>query len=377
LDIKPQDVKDPVMSHQEIMTELEQNGERSSGFYDEDARKLQEIYDAGFHEYVKKVKEERKQNKQRAQKQLRLQKKRLLHERQLKEEAEQVEIDSQFQMWLEMIRQDITQPACLISVNSITARVLSQALWDNKSITTLNLSRNNLDDFSGLRLGRMLMRNTRLSKLELDTNNFGPRTCTAIGASLKTNTTLKHLTMENNPLSKRKDGSTDYGGLANLAGCFPHNKTLVSLNLWRCNIGKEGGMAFEKALEKNDTLVFLEVGNNGIPADCIQEIAHRLESNMMCEKDRQSVRRSEEEKQAEKDAEVFAAKEKVRKKEEFLKWMEDMKVERSETRRKEIEEARIRQEAEQARVEEEQRIAREKAAKEAEGGKKKKGKKKK
>ena len=69
------------MSHQEIMTELEQNGERSSGFYDEDARKLQEIYDAGFHEYVKKVKEERKQNKQRAQKQLRLQKKRLQKQR--------------------------------------------------------------------------------------------------------------------------------------------------------------------------------------------------------------------------------------------------------------------------------------------------------
>ena len=95
---------------------------------------------------------------------------------------------------------------------------------------------------------------------------------TAIGASLKTNTTLKHLTMENNPLSKRKDGSTDYGGLANLAGCFPHNKTLVSLNLWRCNIGKEGGMAFEKALEKNDTLVFLEVGINSNLLNILESI---------------------------------------------------------------------------------------------------------
>ena len=76
------------MTHQDIMTELEQNGERSSGFYDEDARKLQAIYDAGFQEYVAKVKEARKTNKLRAQKQLRLQKKRLLHERQLNEEAE-------------------------------------------------------------------------------------------------------------------------------------------------------------------------------------------------------------------------------------------------------------------------------------------------
>ena len=152
------------------------------------------------------------------------------------------------------------------------------------------------------------------------------------------------LTMENN-LEQAEGREHDYGGLANLAGCFPHNKTLVSLNLWRCNIGKEGGMAFEKALEKNDTLVFLEVGNNGIPADCIQEIAHRLESNMMCEKDRQSVRRSEEEKQAEKDAEV-RCQEKVRKKEEFeVDGGHEGGALRNEE--EEIEEARIRQEAEQ------------------------------
>ena len=277
-------------------------------------------------------------------------------------------------MWLEMIRQDVTQPSCQISVNSITARVLSQALWDNSSITTLNLSRNNLNDFSGLRMGRMLLRNTRLTKLELDTNNFGPRTCTALGESLKVNTTLKHLSMENNPLTKKQDGSTDHGGVAALASSFAYNKTLVSLNLWRCNIGKEGGQAMEKGLARNNTLVFLEVGNNGIPAECIQEIAQRLESNMMAEKGRQGDQRAQEEKQAEKDAEIFAIEEKERKKKEFLQWMEDMKVERAEARRKEIEDARIRQEEERAKKAEEERIAKEKAAKEAEGGKKKKGK---
>ena len=55
----------------------------------------------------------------------------------------------------------------------------------------------------------------------------------------------------------------------------------------------------------------------------------------------QGDQRAQEEKQAEKDAEIFAIEEKERKKKEFLQWMEDMKVERAEARRKEIEDARI------------------------------------
>ena len=107
------------------MTELERSGQRSSGFYDEDARNLQQIYDAEYEDYAKKEREIRKQNKLRGQKLLLLQKKRILHERQKHEEADEVAADDQFQLWLELIHQDTTESTCLIEVNSVTARVLS------------------------------------------------------------------------------------------------------------------------------------------------------------------------------------------------------------------------------------------------------------
>lgn len=375
--IPPRNVKDPMMSHQEIMTELERSGQRSSGFYDEDARNLQQIYDAEYEDYAKKEREIRKQNKLRGQKLLLLQKKRILHERQKHEEADEVAADDQFQLWLELIHKDTTESTCLIEVNSVTARVLSISMWDNKSITALNLSRNNLNDFAGLRLGRMLKRNTALKKLELDTNNLGPRTCASLGESLKSNTTLKHLSMENNPVTKKSDGSSSYAGIGQLAASLTKNKTLVSLNLWRCNIGKEGGGAFVNALERNDTLVFLEVGNNGIPADCYREVGARLESNMKAERARQAERQEAEEKQAEEDAAKQGEEDKQRKQREFEQWLEDQKVERAEMRRKEIEDARIAAELAKEKREEEARQKAEKEKEEASKGKKKKGKKKK
>lgn len=108
------------------------------------------------------------ERKARAQKQERMQRKRLLHEQQLKEEHDEVENDPRVKAWLDMIHKNVTNSSARIVVNSITARVLAQALWDNQSLVTLGLSRNGLDDYAGLRLGRMLKRNTSLKKLELD-----------------------------------------------------------------------------------------------------------------------------------------------------------------------------------------------------------------
>lgn len=130
--------------------ELERKGLRSCGFPDEDARTLQGLYDAEHETYVEQVKKERREQKvvqrclilsllvqsaldgplddirtmdpvwldnigfvschmqDRLQKQQRLQKKRLLHEKQLKEEAEEVDKDPEFVVWLDLV-QKVTQ----------------------------------------------------------------------------------------------------------------------------------------------------------------------------------------------------------------------------------------------------------------------------
>ena len=70
-----------------------------------------------------------------------LQKKRLQMEKQLREEQEAVALDPQVESWLYVVRQDQTRPSARISVDSVTARALAKAMWNNSSLTSLDLSR--------------------------------------------------------------------------------------------------------------------------------------------------------------------------------------------------------------------------------------------
>jgi len=242
---------------------------------------------------------------------------------------------------------------------------------------TLDLSRNNLDDYAGLRLGRMLKRNTALKKLELDSNQLAVKTCNAMAESLRTNTTLTLLSLESNPLTKE---GKDLGGITKLGDMLKVNKTLTSLNFWRSNIGADGGAVIARAMASNTTLVFLDVGNNNVSQDDMRDIAAMLQRNHDRALDNQSLAQAEMERQAGVEAERKAQADEEQKKEDFAAWMEEQKESRAEERRKEHEEVRMRREAERAAYEEEMRLVREKkAAEEAAAAKKKKkkGKKKK
>ena len=138
-------------------------------------------------------------------------------------------------------------------------------MWNNTSITSLDLSRNNLSDFAGSTVARMLRRNGTLrkvgvgsascgsppvsdapsrarsrSQLELDENELGPRACNAFGESLSSNSTLVRLSLESNPLTKDGEDSSGISAMARMLGA---NKTLTSLNLWR------GGIKFDGCAE--------------------------------------------------------------------------------------------------------------------------------
>merc|ERR1719313_655279 len=110
----------------------------------------------------------------RAKKQAGLQRKRMIMERQLKEEQDAVAKDKQIELWLVNLRQDNTESSARIDVNSIAARALAKAMWNNESLTSLDLCRNHLSDFAGSCVARMLRRNDALKKLELDENELGP-----------------------------------------------------------------------------------------------------------------------------------------------------------------------------------------------------------
>ncbi|KAJ8607020.1 hypothetical protein CTAYLR_006257 [Chrysophaeum taylorii] len=216
--------------------------------------------------------EQRKQERAKAQ----LHKKRVQLEKQLKEEQAAVEADDQVATWLAVLRTDQTRDTARMRCDSITVRTIAKALWTNRSLTAIDLSRNGLSDFAGSQVARVLKRNRHLRKIELNENSLGPRTCLAFGVSLKLNSTLECLELESNPLAK--DGA-DASGVVALAKALETNTALTAISLWRCNVGHAAGADLAKALLDNDSITSLDVGNNGFYGSDLRIIADKLEAN--------------------------------------------------------------------------------------------------
>lgn len=229
------------------------------------------------------------------------------------------------------VKQNSTPPTARIEVNSITARALAKAMWTNTSLTSLDLSCNEIDDPAGAYVARLLKRNTALVNLSLGSNQLGSRACRAFGESLCSNTTLKCLSLEANSLSR---GGEDVSGIRTLADMFSKNKTLTSINLWRCALGAEAGAALSRGMGSNQTITFLEVGQNGLAMADQHKLKTALENNLKIFEERQAVRRYEKTITDKVLAEEKALQDQLRAERQLREWLEDQKQLRAEERRK-------------------------------------------
>eukprot|EP00520_Triparma_pacifica_P010059 CAMPEP_0118652504 /NCGR_PEP_ID=MMETSP0785-20121206/11353_1 /TAXON_ID=91992 /ORGANISM="Bolidomonas pacifica, Strain CCMP 1866" /LENGTH=407 /DNA_ID=CAMNT_0006545025 /DNA_START=177 /DNA_END=1400 /DNA_ORIENTATION=+ len=368
------------MNHNELMAQLKDRGAPIKGFEDEDAETLQKLLDAEYEEELEQKRIERKEARALAAKQAGLQKRRLLMETLIQEEVIEIEKDNRIEFWLELIKNNTSPSTARINLNAITARSLAKAIFTTSSIVALDVSRMNLTDKAGAYLCRALRNNRSIVKLDLESNSFGPMTCTTLSDSLLKNDVVKHVNLESNPLVKG-ELDHDVSGVQAMANMFSHNKTLVYLNLWRCNIQSEGGQILVNGLQDNSTIIFFELGNNGLGQNQQKKLGELLERNQNNYEKEQDDKLEAQRIQAEKDAIIKAEQDEIAKKVELEQWMNNQKLLRAANRRREMEEAaaKERAEAEQRRIEEEEarkKTAEEEAAKAAKKAKKK-GKKKK
>ncbi|CAM9472826.1 unnamed protein product, partial [Discosporangium mesarthrocarpum] len=247
-------------SNARLIEELETRKLRPTGFRDQDVLTLQKVLDEEFEVEKENLMKQQREKKEQAAKQAGLQRKRMMLERQLKEEKAEIEKDHRVEFWLTLVKQNLTPQSARIEVNSITSRALAKAMWTNSSLTSLDLSRNGIDDFAGVYIARLLKRNTVLVKLSIGSNNLGVKACRAFGESLCTNNTLKHLCLESNRLTR---GGEDPSGIVVFMGMLERNESLTYVNLWRCGLGAEAGAALSKGLRTNSVITFLETGHNG------------------------------------------------------------------------------------------------------------------
>lgn len=356
----------------DIYFEMDKRGLKTTGFPDTDREILQKAFDEEFKQDMENARARRREGRRRAARQAGLQRRRMNMERMLQEEETEMARDGQIGLLVSLVKENRLDASIRVDISSIGARALAKALWENTTITCIDLSSNDLSDHSGSYLARILKKNNTLAKLELDNNNLGPSSAHAFAEALRVNTSLVYLSLDSNPLTAH---GSNYTGFVDLTKSLRQNSTLKSLNLWRVGAGTQGGAALANSIRANQTLLFCDVSHNSIDMADVKRIADQLDMNLAAYAAGERSRRNSETMEAVKAQKIQAQREAVTKEEEMKNWLESRRVERSANRMsKELErQLQIQAEiAERERKEAEKREADRKAQEEADAKKKKK-----
>ena len=411
------------LSMRVVAEELERRNLVPRGFYSDDANLLQTLYNEEYELYVERLAQEAR-DAQMAEIELAIErKKQLFLQGQQREEIDALasdpnlvqhlywimtgrtkivndssnELDASLNLEMGEVVETLKQGQAHkwhMPVNNITGRLFAKALWDVKiRLVDVNLAGMDLLDITGSYLCRALHNNKTIQKLYLNENQLGSQTCVALRESIQHNTTLKCLVLDSNPLLGSND---EIGKVECCCTCCDHNEDLtavnalvnmvetnnhlVSLSLWRCNLGPRAGKAFASAIQHNKALRYFEVRCNDFEPEHCRVITERLQANQISyqeilaiEKQREEARRSQFERMCEEQKEM-------ERKEAEEKWLHDQMNKRAQVRADltayAVELTHLEEEAKNREKEESKRRKEQQAAAEA-AKKKKKGRKKK
>merc|ERR1711904_479593 len=165
---------------------------------------------------------------------------------------------------------------CGIDVSSVRLRLLTQALENNQSCQSIDLSRKGLNDEDGVSIAGMLKKNKGLEKIETEGNSLGVKSATSIAESLFENETLRSLNLDGNNLTA---SGNDQTGVIALANALRANKSLRVLLLGKNHITQQGGEHFVKAIEQNDTITMLDLTGNELGVEQLRKIDEVIKKN--------------------------------------------------------------------------------------------------
>ena len=377
----------------DLLHEMETRNLQPRGFFEDDAKLLQEQLDKEYEEYVESKRREKQEAKDLESTQATIRRRKALQEIELNEEKEEISSDKRIEEWFRLIECGCPPTHCRIDVTNISARTLAKILWSDNKIQSVDVSCMDISDASGSYIARAMKNNTSIYKLEMNDNLLGSKTCATLGESLEANSTLEYLSIDSNPLTVA-NGKASVEGLVNI---IKKNDALRHLGIWRCNIGIEGGREIAEAMLSNENLICFCLGYNFwdyIDIQRIQQVlvsttidldallSHEIIFTNFESKEKNEKRYHEEcnrklimeqnkaeKRKLEKKAEAEALKNKL-----DSEFIESKKIERSKLRREEIErldDETRRQEGKQ-REQEELRLLEKEQAKKAKKSKKKK-----
>lgn len=163
----------------------------------------------------------------------------------------------------------------LISVNTnqymLGLKYLANSLKKNNSLTTLNLSRNNINEKSIKYVADILTKNSSLKNLYLSQNMIHSNGVLQIANALKINTSLKNLDLSVNYISSI--------GAEYISDTLLTFNNLKKLNLSCNQILTEGISCLSNALKYNKSLRIIDLSLNTIHMNSIRYIGEALSHN--------------------------------------------------------------------------------------------------
>ncbi|CAF1008827.1 unnamed protein product [Rotaria sordida] len=151
------------------------------------------------------------------------------------------------------------------------AKYLSDALRINTVLTTLILVWNDIRSEGAQHLGDLLRVNTTLTTLDLSHNEIGLQGTQNLSDALRINTTLTTLDLSSNQIGPQ--------GVQYLSDALQTNTALTTLNISWNEIGVQGTQHLSDALRITTTLTTLILCGNQIGSQGIQHLSNTLHSN--------------------------------------------------------------------------------------------------
>ncbi|CAF1160783.1 unnamed protein product [Adineta steineri] len=157
------------------------------------------------------------------------------------------------------------------NIGDAGAQYLAVGLRQNKTLTTLNLYNNSIGDVGAQHLADVIQDNTALTSIDLGCNKIGHVGAKHLADGLRRNTTLTILGLGKNQI---KEVGAKY-----LADGLRHNLALSTLYLFESEIGEIGAQHLGDALRHNIVLTELYLPGNEIGDVGAQHLANELRNN--------------------------------------------------------------------------------------------------
>ena len=148
-------------------------------------------------------------------------------------------------------------------VTNEKVKIIAEAIWVNKMLRELNMSKNNITDEGAKRFSEAIQVNRTLKELNISINNITDEGAKTLAEAIQVNTTLQELNISKNWISKE--------GVMRIVEACTINRTLHKLVCTHNNLTKSGLAAINEYIREENAVKMFDASWNSIAKRTVHE----------------------------------------------------------------------------------------------------------